>query len=82
MNIEGTQLTALQTAISNILDAPIVSRFVLVAETIDADGITSLQSLKSPGLPIWVASGMLRWEADTMAGQPGWTAPDDEDDEP
>jgi hypothetical protein len=38
MNIEGTQLTALQTAISNILDAPIVSRFVLVAETIDADG--------------------------------------------
>ena len=38
----------------------------------------SLASLCSPGLPVWARSGMLRWEAETLAGQPLWTDAEDE----
>lgn len=82
MSINGELLGTLEQTIANILDAAIVTRYVIVAETIDPDGTPSLASLKSPGLPIWIASGMLRWEADTMAGQPIWTEPDDDPDTP
>lgn len=29
--------------------------------------------IPSPGMYPWIASGMLRWEADSLAAQPGWT---------
>ena len=78
MNIEFTKAAAIEAAITDALDAEIATRWVVVAETIDADGTPSLASLSSPGLPLWVRSGMLRWEADTLAGQPLWTDAEDE----
>ena len=63
---------------TDALDAEIATRWVVVAETVDSDGEVSLASLCSPGLPMWVRSGMLRWEADTLAGQPLWTDAEDE----
>lgn len=73
-------IRAVEKAITDALDAEMATRWVIVAETVDADGEVSLASLCSPGLPLWVRSGMLRWEADTLAGQPIWTAEDDEDE--
>ena len=78
MTIEFTKTAAIEAAITDALDAAIATRWVVVAETVDSDGEVSLASLCSPGLPVWVRSGMLRWEADTLAGQPIWTAEDDE----
>ena len=71
--IDNTKVAALEAAITDILGAEMTTRWVVVAETIDADGTPSLASLSSPGLPLWVRSGMLRWEADTLAGQPVWS---------
>ena len=81
MTIEFTKTAAIEAAITDALDAEMATRWVVVAETVDADGEVSLASLCSPGLPVWVRSGMLRWEADTLAGQPIWTAEDDDEDE-
>lgn len=78
MTIEFTKAAAIEAAITDALDAEMTTRWVVVAETIDADGTPSLASLSSPGLPLWVRSGMLRWEADTLAGQPLWTDAEDE----
>lgn len=77
MTIEFTKAAAIEAAITAALDAEMATRWIVVAETVDADGEVSLASLCSPGLPVWVRSGMLRWEADTLAGQPIWTAEDD-----
>ena len=77
--IDNTKVAALEAAITDALDAEMAPRWVVVAETVDADGEVSLASLCSPGLPMWVRSGMLRWEADTLAGQPIWTAEDDDE---
>lgn len=74
--IDDTKVAALEAAITDTLGAEMATRWVVVAETIDADGTPSLASLSSPGLPLWVRSGMLRWEADTLAGQPVWTDED------
>ena len=78
--IDNTKVAALEAAITDTLDAEMTTRWVVVAETIDADGIPSLASLCSPGLPMWVRSGMLRWEADTLAGQPVWSCAEDDDE--
>ena len=76
--IDNTKAVALEAAITDTLDAEMTTRWVVVAEIISADGTPSLASLSSPGLPMWVRSGMLRWEADTLAGQPLWTDAEDE----
>ena len=81
MTIEFTKTAAIEAAITDALDAEIATRWVVVAETVDSNGEVSLASLCSPGLPVWVRSGMLRWEADTLAGQPIWTDKDDDEDE-
>lgn len=81
MTIEFTKAAAIEAAIIDALDAEMATRWVVVAETVDAAGEVSLASLCSPGLPIWVRSGMLRWEADTLAGQPVWAAAEDEDED-
>ena len=78
MTVEFTKVAAIEAAITDAFDAEMTTRWVVVAETIDADGTPSLASLSSPGLPLWVRSGMLRWEADTLAGQPLWTDAEDE----
>ena len=78
MTIEFTKVAALEAAITDALGAEMTTRWVVVAETADSDGEVSLASLCSPGLPVWVRSGMLRWEADTLAGQPLWTYAEDE----
>ena len=77
--IDNTKVAALEAAITDAVDAEMTTRWVVVAETVDADGEVSLASLCSPGLPMWVRSGMLRWEADTLAGQPVWTAEDEDE---
>ena len=80
--IDNTKAAALEAAITDTIDAAeMTTRWVVVAETIDADGTLSLASLSSPGLPLWVRSGMLRWEADTLAGQPVWSYDEAEDGE-
>lgn len=79
MTIEFSKAAAIEAAITDALDAEMATRWVVVAETVDADGEVSLASLCSPGLPVWVRSGMLRWEADTLAGQPIWTAKDEDE---
>lgn len=79
MTIEFSKTAAIEAAITEALDAAMATRWVVVAETVDADGVPSLASLCSPGLPVWVRSGMLRWEADTLAGQPIWTAEDEDE---
>ena len=81
MTIDYNKAAAIEQAITTALEAKMATRWVVVAETVDADGEVSLASLCSPGLPVWVRSGMLRWEADTLAGQPIWTAEDDDEDE-
>ena len=81
MTIEFAKAAAIEAAITDALDAEMATRWIVVAETVDADGEVSLASLHSPGLPVWVRSGMLRWEADTLAGQPLWTADADDEDE-
>ena len=73
MTIEFTKTAAIEAAITDALDAEMATRWVVVAETVDSNGEVSLASLCSPDLPVWVRSGMLRWEADTLAGQPLWT---------
>ena len=78
MTVDNTKVAALEAAITDALNAKMATRWVVVAETIDADGTRSLASLSSPGLPVWVRSGMLRWEADTLAGQPLWADAEDE----
>ena len=78
MTVEFTKVAAIEAAITDAFDAEMTTRWVVVAETIDADGTPSLASLSSPGLPLWVRSGMLRWEADTLAGQPLWNDAEDE----
>ena len=76
----AAEILALEAAITDALDAKMATRWVVVAEIIDADGTPSLASLNSPGLPLWVRSGMLRWEADTLAGQPVWSYAEDDDE--
>ena len=76
--IDNTKVAALEAAITDTLGAEIATRWVVVAETVDSNGEVSLASLCSPGLPVWVRSGMLRWEADTLAGRPLWTDAEDE----
>ena len=78
MTIEFTKAAAIEAAITDALDAEMATCWVVVAETVDSDGEVSLASLCSPGLPLWVRSGMLRWEADTLAGQPVWSHAEDE----
>ena len=78
--IDNTKVAALEAAITDALNAEMATRWVVVDETIDADGTPSLASLSSPGLPLWVRSGMLRWEADTLAGQPVWSYAEDDDE--
>ena len=78
--IDDTKVAALEAAITDTFNAEMTTRWVVVAETIDADGTPSLASLNSPGLPVWVRSGMLRWEADTLAGQPVWSYAEDDDE--
>ena len=78
-----TDLQALQTAVGNLVDSPMVTRWVVVAETMEDDGSVCLVNITSPGLAPYVASGMMRWEADALAAQPRWTvyASADADDE-
>ena len=78
MTIEFTKTAAIEAAITDAFDAEMATRWVVVAETVDSNGEVSLAGLCSPGLPVWVRSGMLRWEADTLAGQPLWTNAEDE----
>ena len=78
--IDDTKVAALEAAITDTFNAEMTTRWVVVAETIDADGTPSLASLNSPGLPVWVRSGMLRWEADSLAGQPVWSYAEDDDE--
>lgn len=80
MTISYNKAAAVEQAITAALEAKMATRWVVVAEIVDASGDVSLASLCSPGLPVWVRSGMLRWEADTLAGQPIWTDAEDEDD--
>lgn len=71
---------ALEAAIAQTVDAELVTRWIVVAETFDSTGETTLATIPSPGLAPWVASGMLRWAADAEAGQPRWAECDDDDD--
>lgn len=73
MALDPGKTMALQAAICDVLEVPMATRWYVVAEVIDEQGEPSLMGLRSPGLPIWVASGMLRWEADGLGPQPAWT---------
>ena len=64
----------LTDAIAAQLDVPMVTRWVLVAETIEEDGEPAVHALTSPGLPLWAKYGLLSWEAQGAVPQPSWSS--------
>ena len=73
MALDPDKVMALQAAICDVTDMPMANRWYVVAEVIDEQGEPYLMGIASPGMYSWIASGMLRWEADSLAAQPGWT---------
>lgn len=63
----------LTDAIAAQLGVPMVTRWVLVAETIEDDGEPTVHSLTSPGLPLWQRYGLLQWDAQSWVPQPLWS---------
>lgn len=70
--MDGEQQMALEAAIVAATGMPMANRWYVVAEVIDSNGEPYLMGIPSPGMLNWVASGMLRWEADSLAAQPVW----------
>ena len=68
-----------QDAIADLLEVPMVTRWVVVAETIDANGERCLADITSPGLAYWDATGMLIAAAQGRAAQPMWSLADDDE---
>lgn len=59
--ITPEQDTAIRDAIAQYAALPLITRYAIVAEGIDAaDGEPGLLTIESPDLPAWDAIGMLR----------------------
>lgn len=76
--MDATKASALQYALTDLLDVSMVTRYVIVAEVISDDGSQSLADLTSPGLPYWDFTGMLTFALQGREAQPMWSARDDE----
>lgn len=70
---------ALGAAIGAVTGRPMVTHYVVVAAVIDQDGEPETHTITSPGLPLWMAHGLLSYEAAATTPQPAWA--DTEEDE-
>ena len=77
MSKTAADAEAVTSAAETLLGVPMVTRWVLVAEIIDADGSRGLADCTSPGLAYWDVTGMLTSALQTRASQPIWTIDDD-----
>ena len=68
----------LRDAIAKAVDSPIISRYVIVFESVEEDGRPCIGRLPSPGLPMWMQMGMLNFEASGLTAQPLWTNTDED----
>lgn len=68
----------LADVLAKISGADFVTHYVVVAATASADSETT-HLITSPGLPLWMAHGLLSYEAASAQPQPFWAV--DEDDE-
>lgn len=68
--IDPAAIGRLQQAVQDITGASMVTRFVVVAETVGDDGELLLSDITSPGLPYWDFTGMLTAAAQGREAQP------------
>lgn len=64
----SSQLEQVDTAVSEILaeDGGMVTKWVLLAEKVNAEGETEFWSMTSPGISPWDRLGMLEYHARTI----------------
>ena len=62
----------LLTAIQQVTDASMVTRYLVIAECIGEDGEPYLADLTSPGMPYYVAMGMAHSVLQSRGPQPMW----------
>ena len=76
--MHAEHIDTIERAITEVTDAPMVTRWLIIAEAVADDGQPYLHYVTSPGLPPWQTVGMLTYATRTCDPQPAWTA--DEDD--
>lgn len=62
LHVVGAQVGELSRIANGADVAPIVTRFYLIAETIDEDGQRGLEAFFPGDVSVWDAIGMLRFE--------------------
>ena len=50
-----------EEALIEALEGVLITKYVIIAETIDAQGVKTLETATSEDLPIWDEMGMLRF---------------------
>lgn len=77
--LDPAKAEALRQAIADLIEQPMITRWVVVAETIDRDGSMNLADVTSPGLAYWDFTGMLTAALQGREAQPMWSYDDSED---
>lgn len=77
--LDPAKAALVQQSIADLLDVPIVTRWVVVAEVITEDGEQELHDVTSPGMPYWDFTGMLTAAAQGREAQPMWSYDEDDD---
>ena len=67
-------------ALAAAIDVPFVTHYAAVVAAVMDDGTEITHLVTSPGLPLWMAHGLLSYEAAASTPQPNWMAPDEEED--
>ena len=58
-----------------------VTHYAAVVAAVMEDGTEITHLVTSPGLPLWMAHGLLSYEAAASTPQPNWMAPDEDEDD-
>lgn len=68
----------LADVLAKMAEVDFVTHYVVVAATATAES-EGTHLITSPGLPLWMAHGLLSYEAASTQPQPFWTLDDDEE---
>ena len=68
-------------ALAASIDVPFVTHYAAVAAAVMEDGTEITHLVTSPGLPLWMAHGLLSYEAAALIPQPEYERPDEDEDD-
>lgn len=62
-------MTDLSSAISDAVEAQLVTKWLVIAEVLDSDGNRYLHTLSSDDLAMWDAMGMMAYHTSVLGSQ-------------